>query len=720
MADNLLSAEIVLQDGFTSVLQRFSMGLDRAQDRLSRLHATLTKPLVSPASSVKGFSTLSVKPIVEPTSSFKNLSTQGIKPTVESTATLKPLADSADAATFALNRTGASAASAASDVGLVNSAASGLKSTLLSVGAAMATAFSAGAIVRTADSLQNVRSRLALINDGKQTVPELEQGVYEAAQRSRTDMTTMGQVITRVGMNAGSAFSSTKEIAAFSEILAKQYAIAGATPEEMQNSIIQLTQGLGAGVLRGDELQSVFEGAPTIIQSIAKYLDVPIGKIRDLASEGLLTADIVKNAVMSSADDVNKKLDSMPLTWAQAWVRFKTSATMAFKPVLDQVSALANNKTLMQFTSVAIAGVERLGEAALWTFDSIRQGAQWAQQNLGFMVPVLGGMAAGYLAVRGAALATSIATGALSAAQWALNAAMTANPVGLVVLGMGALCGLVYAGVEAFNSLTGSSVTFGDVVGSVFGVVGGYIKNFVILLDNALGGIVNFGKKIWDLVGTLGENLWTSLKAKFYDFLSSVSGGLAKAFEFFGVEDIKWDKNSDKTMAQYADEFAAKRDTLMGTYRKFDGSPVYEPMSTKDINWSLSGNAKAGREWLDETIASAKDSFKSFVTPSLKDVPAYDFAANVSAIDADTKAKIDRITAASEKTAANTGNYDEEVKLMQEYGERVAVNRISNNTYGVNVTNNNSISNKADADSLIDMMLRKLEQSMQMSAEGVH
>ena len=257
------------------------------------------------------------------------------------------------------------------------------------------------------------------------------------------------------------------------------------------------------------------------------------------------------------------------------------------------------------------------------------------------MVPVLGGMAAGYLAVRGAALATSIATGALSAAQWALNAAMTANPVGLVVLGMGALCGLVYAGVEAFNSLTGSTATFGDVVGSVFGVVGGYIKNFVILLDNALGGIVNFGKKIWDLVGTLGENLWTSMKAKFYDFLSSVSGGLAKAFEFFGVEDIKWDKNSDKTMAQYADEFAAKRDTLMGTYRKFDGSPVYEPMSTEGINWSLSGNAKSGREWLDETIASAKDSFKSFVTPSLKDVPAYDFAANVSAIDADTKAKID-------------------------------------------------------------------------------
>lgn len=202
--------------------------------------------------------------------------------------------------------------------------------------------------------------------------------------------------------------------------------------------------------------------------------------------------------------------------------------------------------------------------------------------------------------------------------------------------------------------------------------------------------------------------------------MSSVSGGLAKAFEFFGVEDIKWDKNSDKTMAQYADEFAAKRDTLMGTYRKFDGSPVYEPMSTEGINWSLSSNARSGREWLDETIASAKDSFKSFVTPSLKDVPAYDFAANISAIDADTKAKIDRIASASEKTAANTGNYDEEVKLMQEYGERVAVNRISNNTYGLNVTNNNSISRDVDAEGLLNMIARQLMQGVQMSAEGVH
>lgn len=188
-----------------------------------------------------------------------------------------------------------------------SSAAQSLLSTVKRVAATYLTLQGIGKVLNLSDTLSNTNAKLSMINDGLQTNRQLQNMIYQSAQRSGAAYSNTAQFVARLGTNARDAFNSTAEMVAFAEILNKKFALAGATTEEMNSAMIQLTQALGSGVLRGEELNAVFESAPNVIQAIATYLDVPIGQIRKMASEGLITADIVKNAMLSSADETKLK-----------------------------------------------------------------------------------------------------------------------------------------------------------------------------------------------------------------------------------------------------------------------------------------------------------------------------------------------------------------------------------------------------------------------------
>ncbi|HBF8940656.1 TPA: tape measure protein, partial [Clostridioides difficile] len=158
-----------------------------------------------------------------------------------------------------------------------------------------------GGLGNLSDQMTSTNARLSMINDGQLSDGGLNKMIFQSAERSRASYLDTAKIVSRIGMNAGKAFSSTKEIVGFAEQLNKKFVIAGASTEEMNSALLQLTQGLSSGVLRGEELNAVFESAPNIIQSIADYLDVDIGKIRGMASEGMLTADIVKNSLLAAA-----------------------------------------------------------------------------------------------------------------------------------------------------------------------------------------------------------------------------------------------------------------------------------------------------------------------------------------------------------------------------------------------------------------------------------
>lgn len=223
--------------------------------------------------------------------------------------------------------------------------------------------------LNTSDQLSNISARIGMINDGLQTNKQLEDMIFQSAERSRASYGDTANLVTRIGMNARDAFSSTAEMVQFAEILNKKFVIAGASQEEMSSALLQLSQGLASGVLRGEELNAVFESAPNIIQSIAEYLKVPVGSIRTLASEGVLTADIVKNAMLASAQKTDEQFAKMPKTFAQIWTSFKNYAVKAFEPILLNLRKLASSTYFTKFVEGAINLLSKIAGYATTLFN---------------------------------------------------------------------------------------------------------------------------------------------------------------------------------------------------------------------------------------------------------------------------------------------------------------------------------------------------------------
>ena len=182
----------------------------------------------------------------------------------------------------------------------VNNSFNGMENKILGLVGAYASLQGIQKLVSLSDEYTQTAARLNMINDGLQTTAELQDMIFASAQRSRASYTATADVVSKLALRAGDAFNSNQEVVAFAENLNKMFVVAGASQQEMQSASLQLTQALGSGVLRGEELNAVFEAAPNVIQSIADYLDVPIGKIREMASEGQISAGIVKNALLSS------------------------------------------------------------------------------------------------------------------------------------------------------------------------------------------------------------------------------------------------------------------------------------------------------------------------------------------------------------------------------------------------------------------------------------
>ncbi len=216
--------------------------------------------------------------------------------------------------------------------------------------------------------------------------------IFESAQRSRGEYQATADAVSKMGLMASDAFANNQELVAFGEQLNKQFAVAGTSQKGIDAAMLQLTQAMSSGVLRGEELNSVFEQAPTIIQSIADYMGVPIGQIRELASEGQLSATIVKNALLSTADETNAKFNSMPMTFGQVFVKIKNQALMAFQPVLEKLSTIANSAEFQTFISNVIAVISTIASFAASAFDVLLGMADAISNNWSMIEPIVMGV----------------------------------------------------------------------------------------------------------------------------------------------------------------------------------------------------------------------------------------------------------------------------------------------------------------------------------------
>lgn len=323
---------------------------------------------------------------------------------------------------------------------------------------------SVGKALNISDELVQTTSRLNMMNDGVQTTAELVNMVYAAAQDARGSFSQMADVVARFGNNAKDAFSSSEEVVAFADLIQKQMTIAGASTQEAANAELQLSQALGSGVLRGDELNSIFEQAPNLIQNIADYLDVPIGKIREMAADGELSADVVKAAIFSAADDINSKFNEMPMTWGQMWQSMQNTALIAFQPVLQRLNDLANSEAFQTFIQGAIEAMATLANILLNVFEVAASVGAFIGDNWSIIAPIIYGVIAAlgaYLAIMGivnaitaisAAIdATKAAADALAAGQtflwtvqqYGLNAALAACPITWIIVLIIALIAII-------------------------------------------------------------------------------------------------------------------------------------------------------------------------------------------------------------------------------------------------------------------------------------
>lgn len=334
-------------------------------------------------------------------------------------------------------------------------------------------AFSAKQVIELADSMTTTRARLDLMNDGLQTTAELQDMIMESANRSRASYQTTADAVAKMGVMAGDAFSSNEELIAFSELINKQFTIAGTSAAGIDAAMLQLTQAMSSGVLRGEELNSIFEQAPTIIQTIADYLGVPIGKIREMAAEGQITSTIVKNAMLASADEINAKFESMPMTFSQAWTIAKNAILEVLTPVLTLIG----------------------------------QGAQWIYDNWSMIAPVFWGVAA-------AALGYAVALGIQTAATWIANGAAKAffttlltNPLFWIAIAIGVVVAAIYQWVQSVGGLELAFYTAGV---NIQNFMGDMKAGVLMILQNMVNGAIDI---INGFIGVLNKIPGVSIDA---------------------------------------------------------------------------------------------------------------------------------------------------------------------------------------------------------------
>lgn len=577
----------------------------------------------------------------------------------------------------------------------------------------------AGKILEMSDELTQTTSRLNMMNDGLQSTADLYNMVYVAANDARGSLGDMASVVARFGNNAKDAFSSSAEVVQFANLVQKQMTIAGASTQEAANAELQLSQALGSGVLRGDELNSIFEQAPNLIQNIADYLDVPIGKIRSMAQDGELSADVVKQAVFAATDEINANFESMPMTWGQMWTVFQNNATMAFQPVLQRLNDLANTDGFQTFATNAINDLAVVAGVVLDIFEGIGSVGTFVSDNWQIIGPIVEGVAAALTVYYGWQLLSTSATKAAAAAQWIYNAAMNANPAAIVAISIGAL--IVLIGILA-NKFTGT----GHIAQSIFGMITGginvviqYFKNWGLTVADIFIGIWNAGGACATNVEIAFHNAISHVQALWYNMLSTaltVVSGICSALNKLPFVDFDY---SGITGA--ADNYASKAAAAAGNTKDYASVPAAFSKGVKTYDTYQKGWVNdaytAGAAWGDGVTSKIKNTLSSKAT----NIPN---ANNYPNALASSKAATAANTADTAKNTAKTANTlsasSEDLKYLRDIADREYVNKFTTAQIKVEMINHNNVNNDMDLDGMAEHLRSKIEEEMNAAAEGEH
>lgn len=616
-----LSNTVQLRDGMTGVLSRISATLNTVNDRFERMQS-LTEQAA-------------------PTGLYSQFNSELAGVREELTRTVSEVEELRSSMTSA------------------QPPAENLTASLKKLGTAFLGSKLVSGIVSMSDEMTQTTARLNLMNDGLQSTADLQELIYQSAMRSRGAYNATADAVAKMGLLAGDAFSSNQETIAFVEQLNKQFKIAGTSAEGQAAAMLQITQAMGSGVLRGEELNSVFEQAPTIIQSIADYLGVSVGEIRSMAQEGELTASVVKSALLSSAEETNQKFSEIPLTWSDVWTQASNIAIMALQPLLEAINWMANN--------IEVIGPLVLAAAAAFALFVVA--ANWTKM--------------------------------LTAAQKVLNAVMSLNPIVLIIGAIIILVGVIAAYINYTNRARNESVSAVGVICGAFAVAGAFIFNTVVGAINAIiqavwtifvepfigiiewvlnvanGGFNSFGDAVKNLLGqiiswflSLGKVVTKIIDAMFG---TSWTDGLNNLQN----QVLSWGKNDNAI-------------TLSRDAPTIEKRISYKTAYANGYNWG----------------ANLQNSISEKLGLDLPDDPATGLLSNI----ADNTAQI----------ADDVSVSSDDIKLLRDIAERQVINKYTTAEIKVEMVNHNNISNEMDLDGVVNLLEAKVTEALVTSAEGVH
>lgn len=538
-----------------------------------------------------------------------------------------------------------------------------------------------------------------------------------SAQRSRSAYLDTASAIASMGANAGSAFESNDELIAFMEQINKQFVIGGATAEGQSAAMLQLTQAMAAGALRGEELNSILENAPGIARAIESYMGVAEGSIKQYAEQGLITAEVVKNAMFAAADETNAKFESMPLTWAQIATKMQNTALAAFDPVLTRLNQVANSAQFNTVINGAINGLAMLATVATGVLDLLINGAAFVVDNWSWISPIVYGLVAAFIAYNAVALITN-----------GINAALLACPITWIVVLVIALVAAIYAACSAIAKFTG-------IANSGFGVICGGINVVVQFFVNLGLTIANIALGIWNALGACAQNIGiafsnviSGVQAWFYNLLSTaltVVAGICEALNKLPF--VEFDYSG---ITNAASDYAAKAAEASGNIQDFVsvGDAFNEGMSTFDTwqNGWVGDAFNAGANWGDGVASGISDAVGGLFDMDLG--AATDYGAGGLGTGGYGDFAMDDLLGNTGQTAANTGaaadalsTSTEELEYLRDIAERDAINRFTTAEVRIDMTGmTNRIEGGADLDGVISTLTDGFTEALLTAAEGVH
>lgn len=626
--------------------------------------------------------------------------------------------------------------------------ATGLTNQIGKIAAAAGAAFGVKQLFSLSDQMTSNTARLNLIVDDGGSVEALEAKIMASAQRSRAAYLDTASAIASMGANAGAAFSGNDELIAFMEQVNKQFVIGGASAQGQSAAMLQLTQAMAAGALRGEELNSILENAPGIARAIESYMGIAEGSIKQYAQEGAITAEVVKNALFAAADETNAKFESMPMTRGQIWTSMQNRALTVLDPILTKLNGIANNEQFSTVADGALQAFSVIASVATVTLDAVFGLGAAIVDNWSWIEPIVWGVVTVMGIYQGIVLALAIAEGIKTAAttaatfsenahaaalamstgatfsatvaQYGLNAALYACPITWIVLAIIALIAVFYAAVAAVNHFAGTSLSATGIICGAFAVAGAFIINLILGVVNFVIGI---GVEIYNLIATFA-NFFANV---FNDPVGAIINLFAGMFDFIlgivqsaaSLIDTVLGTDMSGAVAGFRNTVATKVEEIVGeqveVMQKLDASDYQIQRIEYGDAWAAGNSFGQG---IEDTVGGL---FSGFSTdPSNMGADLGGGGAGYVPYDELSKGvgDISDNTGSMAKSLEVSG---EELEYLRDIAERDAINRFTTAEVKIDMTGmTNKIDGGADLDGVIRELTDGFTEALVTAAEGVH